>query len=400
VPIITILKYFAIAIAYLGLALGEIPYFRANRTGIALIGSAAAIVLGILNISQAWEAISAETIVFLLSIMIVNANLDRSGFFQLVIGFLLKIGNTPFLLLVLLTCTTSVCSALFLNDTIALIFTPLTLKIVQRLKLNPIPYLLALASATNIGSVATISGNPQNIIIGSIAKINYLEFTAKLLPIACIGSILQIVLLCLLYPQVRLMVRLENCSSINYRLFKSLFWKSLIITIAMLIAFIMGIPLAEAALCSASILLITRRVKPDKIFSQIDWNLLVMFSGLFVLSKAVQELHLVEIFHPLVSSSWGLLGGVAVLSNIISNVPAVLLFAPLIEPDRTQDWLLLAAGSTLAGNLTIFGSVANLIVVEAAAKLGYKLSFREHFRFGLPITLLTLLFSYFWLTLL
>lgn len=144
-------------------------------------------------------------------------------------------------------------------------------------------------------------------------------------------------------------------------------------------------------------LLVTRRIKPEKVLQQVDWNLLVMFSGLFILTAATSELNLLQIFTPFVNNSLGLLTAVGLLSNIVSNVPAVLLLQPLIPRDHTQSWLILAAGSTLAGNLTLFGSVANLIIVESAAKLGYKLTFWEHLRFGLPLTAITLILTYFWL---
>ncbi len=165
----------------------------------------------------------------------------------------------------------------------------------------------------------------------------------------------------------------------------------------MLIAFAVGLPLAESALVAASLLLITRRVKPQRILQKVDWNLLVMFSGLFILTKAAQKLNLLQPFTYAVNSAAGLLGVTAILSNLISNVPAVLLLHPLIAKDDTQSWLLLAAASTLAGNLTLFGAVANLIVVEAAAELGYKLTFWEHLRFGVPVTVLTLLVVYLWI---
>ncbi|WP_427162402.1 anion transporter [Aliinostoc sp. HNIBRCY26] len=294
-----------------------------------------------------------------------------------------------------LTFGSGLLSAFFLNDTLALVFTPLTLSLAQALSLNPIPYLLAIAGATNIGSVATLSGNPQNILIGSFSGIGYIDFLQALAPVAIIGLFIQVALLCLLYPDVR---SLQPCSIVlpnNQRIFKPLFRKTLIITTALLIAFALGFPLAESALVAASLLLITRRIKPQRVLKKVDWNLLVMFSGLFILTKATQKLNLLQTFTSTVNSAASLLGFTVVLSNLISNVPAVLLLQPLIPQGDTKSWLLLAAGSTLAGNLTLFGAVANLITVEAAAELGYKLTFWEHLRFGVPLTLLTVTITYF-----
>nr|WP_211175925.1 anion transporter [Brasilonema sp. UFV-L1] len=386
--------YGVLGLTYLGLALGYLPGLRMNRATIALVGSAFLIALGVLSLQEAWDAIDATTIVFLLSMMVVNANLSFAGFFQRALAVLLSVTRSPFGLLIALTFASGVLSAFFLNDTIALIFTPLTLSLTQALNLNPLPYLLALAGATNIGSVATLSGNPQNILIASFSGISYIDFLRTLAPVALIGLAIQVGLLWLLYPEVRSTQPSEQLLLGKGRIFKPLYQKTIIITTGLLIAFAVGLPLAVSALVAASLLLMTRRIKPQRILKEVDWNLLVMFSGLFILTKVTQKLNLLEPFTYAVNSSVGLLSVTAILSNLISNVPAVLLLQPLIPKDDPQSWLLLAASSTLAGNLTLFGSVANLIVAEAAAKLGYKLTFWEHLRFGVPLTLVTLLLVY------
>ncbi|MGF1991144.1 MAG: anion transporter [Nostoc sp. ZfuVER08] len=388
--------YGVLGLTYLGLALGYIPGLRMNRATIALVGSAFLIALGVLNLQQAWQAIDANTIVFLLSMMVVNANLSYAGFFRRSLSVILNVTRSPLGLLIALTFGSGILSAFFLNDTLALIFTPLTLSLTQTLGLNPIPYLLAIAGATNIGSVATLSGNPQNILIGSFSGIPYLDFLRVLAPVALLGLVVQLGLLWLLYPDVRSIKACQVLPTTNQRIFKPLFNKTLVITAGLLIAFTIGLPLAESALVAASLLLITRRVKPQRILQKVDWNLLVMFSGLFILTRVTQKLNLLQPFTHAVNSAGSFLGVTVVLSNLISNVPAVLLLHPLIPQGDTKYWLLLAAGSTLAGNLTLFGSVANLIVVEAAADLGYKLTFWEHLRFGVPVTLSTLLLTYLW----
>ncbi|MBW4448779.1 MAG: anion transporter [Spirirestis rafaelensis WJT71-NPBG6] len=395
--------YGVLGLTYLGLALGSLPGLRMNRATIALVGSAFLIALGVVTLHQAWEAIDPKTIVFLLSMMVINANLSYAGFFPRALSLLLSYAQSPLGVLIALTFGSGILSAIFLNDTVALIFTPLTLSLTQALGLNPIPYLLAVAGATNIGSVATLSGNPQNILIGSFSGIDYLDFLRALTPIALIGLIIQIGLLWLLYPDVRSrsvpQVSLQACNHLfttKTRIFKPLYQKTLIVTTGLLIAFVAGLPLAESALVAASLLLITRRVKPQRILKKVDWNLLVMFSGLFILTRVTQKLNLLQPFTHAINSAASLLGVTAILSNLISNVPAVLLLQPLIFKGDTHSWLLLAAGSTLAGNLTLFGSVANLIVAEAASELGYKLTFWEHLRFGTPLTVCTLLLVYLW----
>ncbi len=390
-------QYSVLAISYLGLALGYLPGLRMNRATIALVGSALLIGLGLLDLEEAWAAIDAKTIIFLLSMMVINANLSYSGFFQGALASLLRLTTSPFGILLVLTWSTGILSAFFLNDTLAIVFTPLVLSLTQALKLNPIPYLLAVAGATNVGSVATISGNPQNILIGSFSGIPYLEFAQALTPVAAIGLAMQVALLWILYPEVRSRHSSSHSFPLSPRIFKPLLIKSVGVTVAMLAAFIVGVPIANAAFVAAALLLITRRIKPERILKTVDWNLLVMFSGLFVLTRCTQELQLLNGITKWMDDGLGLVIITTVLSNLISNVPAVLLLQPLIPPENSQAWLLLAASSTLAGNLTLLGSVANLIMVEAAAQLGYRLGFVEHLRFGVPLTLGTLAIAYLWL---
>ncbi len=392
------LQGLVLALSYVGLGLGYFPGLRMNRATIALVGSALLIALGTLNLEAAWMAIDPSTIVFLLSMMVVNAYLSYAGFFQLALVYLLRLTRSPLGLLVWLTLGTGVLSAFFLNDTLALISTPLTLQLTRALGLSPIPYLLAIAGATNIGSLATLSGNPQNILVGSFSGIPYLVFMQALMPVAIAGLAVQIGLLWLLYPSVRSLKPCTPEKLSRLRLHRPLLIKTLLVTSLLLTAFVVGLPLAESAFLAAATLLVTRRIKPQRVLKEVDWSLLVLFSGLFILTKAVQSLDGLNHLSGWVTHPVGLLSTVTILSNLISNVPAVLLLNTLIAQNDTQNWLLLAAGSTLAGNLTLFGSVANLITVEAANSQGHPLSFWEHLRFGLPLTILTLMITLFWVT--
>lgn len=392
-----VLAYPLLFSIYLGLALGYIPGLRMSRASIVMAGAALLLALGILNLNQAWEALDPNTLVFLFGVMVINANLAFAGFFQLSIERLLWLAKSPFGLLVTLTLGSGILSALFLNDTIALILTPLVLNLCLTLSLNPIPYLLALAGATNVGSVATLTGNPQNILIGSFSRISYLEFAQALTPVALVCLFLQIGLLYLLYPEVRSRQPLPSLPPLRYRVHQALLTKGLLVTGGLLLAFLLGYPLAQGASIAAGLLLITRRVKPERTFARVDWELLLLFSGLFIVTRAVDELNLLGNVSILTKTPITMLVLTAILSNAISNVPTVLLLYRFVPQGDTQGWLLLAAASTLAGNLTILGSVANIIVAEASAKQGYRLSFLEHLRFGLPLTLLTLLVAYYWL---
>ncbi|MEH2215494.1 anion transporter [Nostoc sp.] len=392
-----VFKYMIIGLTYIGLGLGYLPGLRMNRASIALVGASLLMAFGVLDLKEAWQAIDYKTLIFLFGMMVISTNLAYAGFFQLTLDTVTHFTRSPLGLLIVLTFGSGILSAFFLNDTIALIFTPLVLGLTQTLNLNPIPYLLALAGATNLGSVATLSGNPQNILIGSFSGISYLDFAKALTPIALVSLLIQIGLLWWLYPDVRSTKSCPSVTPVRYRIFKPLLTKSLLITGGLLIAFLIGIPPAQATLIAAGLLFITRRIKPQRVLNKVDWDLLVMFSGLFIVTAGVEKLGILNLFSGLVYTPLSILGITALLSNLVSNVPAVLLLQHLIPHPDTRTWLLLAAGSTLAGNLTLLGSVANLIVAEAVAKLGYQLSFWEHLRFGLPLTVVTLILAYFWI---
>ncbi|MCS6869198.1 MAG: SLC13 family permease [Thermus sp.] len=386
------LSLLVLSLTYLGLALGGLPGYRMNRAGVALVGASFLLLLGTLDLEAAWQALDAKTLVFLFGVMVLNAHLAYAGFFGLAAERLLGLARTPLALLVLLTLGAGGLSALFLNDTMALLLTPLVLALTRGLGLNPVPYLLALMGAVNTGSLLTPTGNPQNILVASLSGLAYLDFVRALWLPALLGLLLQVALLAFLYPEVRSRKPLPPLPPLRYRLHRPLLRKGLGVAVGLLLAFLLGYPLAQGALVGAGLLLFTRRLRSERYFLRVDWELLVLFGGLFVVTEGVRRLGLAEALLPLGESPLGLLLAATLLSLLISNVPAVLLLAPLVNDPR--DWLLLAGGSTLAGNLTLLASVANLIVAEGARKEGLGVGLGEHLRFGLPLTLLTLALLY------
>jgi Na+/H+ antiporter NhaD/arsenite permease-like protein len=399
------LTLFIVVVILAGIAIGRFPILRMNRATIALVGATILIATGAMSLPQAYAALDMNTLVLLFAMMIINANLRLAGFFQLVATQVVRVARSPRLLLALIIIAAGFLSALFLNDTMVLMLTPLVVEITLTLRRNPIPYLLALATAANVGSVATITGNPQNMLIGMASGISYLTFLGYLLPVALVGMGIIWVVLVLLYRAEFTAVSLPPPSLPPPRLYRPLLRKSLLATGLMLVAFFVGVPIPLAALVAASILLVTRRLKPERVFRDIDWTLLVFFAGLFMVTGALETSGLSErlfaIVQPVAERGIGLLTAVAlILSNTISNVPAVMLFRPLVphfaEPQTT--WLVLAMSTTLAGNLTLLGSVANLIVAESARAKGVKLTFSEYLWAGLPITLLSLIWGVLWLS--
>jgi Na+/H+ antiporter NhaD/arsenite permease-like protein len=395
-------------LTYLALALGKVPGLRIDRAGIALVGAAAMLACGVLSMPDAARAVDYETIVLLFGMMVVMSYLRLAGFFALATDRIAARFSGPFSLLAVTIALSGVLSAFLVNDVVCVALTPLVLHLCQRLKRPPIPYLVGLATASNTGSVATITGNPQNIIIGSLSHISYLRYAARLTPVALIGLALNFAVVAWVYRKTLRAVGEDPApldQSPRPRVHRRLLMKSVTVTLITVGLFFAGQSIALVALVAAGVLLLGR-VRPEKVYRAVDWPLLVMFAGLFVVVHA---------FEANVVRTWGLdrwqalpgspvvlVSGLSVvLSNLVSNVPAVLLFKPLMEvmPEQELAWLALAMSSTLAGNLTVLGSVANLIVVENARRAGTELSFLEYLKVGVPLTVLTILVGVAWLAL-
>lgn len=393
-----------IAATLIGVAVGRYPWLRMNRATIALVGAAALLAMGAISLGEAYRALELDTLVLLFAMMVLNVNLRLAGFFRLVAAWITELAATPRQLLALVVLASGVLSAVFLNDTIVLMFTPLVLEVASALKRNPLPYLMGLVTAANVGSMATIVGNPQNMIVGMSSGISFGAFTLALAPIALAGLVVCWAVLALAYRGEVTSRPFESRASLPARAYRPLLRKSMAAAALMVSAFALGAPMPLAALTAAALLLFTRRLKPERVFRELDWSLLVFFASLFVVTGAIEttgwSARLFEVVRPLADGGPAQLSVVAmVLSNLVSNVPAVLLFRPVVPSlaDPRQAWLVLAMATTLAGNLTLLGSVANLIAAESAGRRGVRLSFGEYARSGVPITLLTLAIGVIWL---
>ncbi len=391
-------------ITYFVIAIGRLPGFRIDRTGAAIIGASFMVGVNALTLNQAYAAINLDTIILLFGMMIVVANLQLSGFFSLVAERVVEHARSPIVLLISIVAVAGFFSAFFVNDTMCLVLTPLVLEIAETLRLNPVPYLLAVAMASNIGSVATITGNPQNMMIGSFSEIAYPTFLRALAPIALIGLVLAVIVIFVSFRREFVAAGRVKIAKQPVRVDRGLMWKSIIASLFMIVMFFGGWPVPKVAIVVGAALLITRRVDPDKVYRSIDWGLLVMFAGLFIVIAGIErsslENDLVSLAARLrLDSVFVLSGFSALLSNLVSNVPAVLVFKPLVghlaNPSRA--WLTLAMSSTLAGNLTVVGSIANLIVIQQA-RHRVKIGFWEYFRVGAPLAVLTILAGAAWIS--
>ena len=405
-------------ITYAGMALGKVPRLRMDRAGIAFVGAAAMLATGVITLGQATapDSIDYETIFLLFGMMIVVGFLRLSGFFAQLTTWSLSRIKTPRGLLFVTIVLSGVLSAFLVNDIVCLALTPLVLHLTRRLRFEPMPHLIGLATAANIGSVGTITGNPQNMIIGVQSHIPYLRFAIHLFPVAVIGLVIDFAVVAWVYrkklkaiegasDEVTKQNESKNDEVPRDRVHRWLRRKSGVIALITVILFFTGLPIAVVAVGAAAVLLIDR-IKPERIYRQIDGGLLLMFVGLFIVVHAFQ-MHVVshwgiDHWHFLLAHPIDLLSlASAVLSNLVSNVPAVLLFEPVMHavPAAMQQnaWLALAMSSTFAGNFTVLGSVANLIVVESAKKEGISISFWEYCKAGMPITILTLAVGIAWL---
>lgn len=394
-----------VLVTFIGIAVGRYPIIKSNRTTIALIGVAILVITQQVSFEQIPDYIDFDTIVLLFSMMIINANLKISGFFGLVGRWMTGITRSARVFLAIEILLAGILSALYLNDTICIMFTPFILNLTDQLKRNPIPYLIALATAANVGSTATLTGNPQNMIVGVASGISYLDFTMALLPIALIGLAVIWLIIVKAYPfefgkNEEFPIAREMDEPVSY----GLLYKTLVVSVVLLIAFLAGAPIALASFIAACFLLITRRHQPQMVFSEIDWNLLVFFAALFVVSGSLETSGVTsELVNLNALAAQVNIGNLtvftAVLSNLISNVPAVMLLKPVVAsmPDAVVGWLTIATASTLAGNLTLLGSVANLIVAETASRWRVDLSFWEYTKTGAIITVVTLAIGAGWL---
>ncbi len=385
--------------SYFVFALGKFPGMKIDRPGAAIIGAVLMVALRIMRAKEALAAIDFATIVLLFSMMLVVGNLRLGGFFDWVAESVLA-RLRPTHLLPTVIFTSGLLSAFLVNDIVCLVMTPFVLRLTRRFGLAPLPYLLAVATASNIGSVATITGNPQNMLIGSVSRIPYVNFLTHLAPVAVAGLFVDWALVYRLCLRKTPEPRVALAESEIVPAPRS---KPVIVLALVLIGFLAGIPAAIVAAVGAAVLLITRTVEPRKIYDEVDWGLLVFFTGLFIIVGGAERAGLTEtLLRP--TTAWNLhrvwifTAVTAVLSNLVSNVPAVMLLKTLVPgfPNPHQGWLVLAMASTLAGNLTITGSVANIIVVERAAP-DVHISFRDYFRLGLPLTIMTLAIGVGWL---
>jgi Na+/H+ antiporter NhaD/arsenite permease-like protein len=402
-----VIAWVVFLVSYFVFAVGHLPGTKVDRPSIAVIGAVLMVLFRITSAGDALSSVDFATIVLLFSMMLIVAALHLAGFFDWIAHQVIE-RLTPTQLLPGVIFTGGVLSAFLVNDVVCLFMTPLVLRICHRMNRAPLPFLLGLAMASNIGSTATITGNPQNILIGSVSQIGYMDFLSRLGPIAAVGLFIAWGVLHFAYRRdLRTASTTGDGIAPTPQVLQSpraaYLWFPIAVTIAVLVGFLAGISPELVAATGAALVLLATTQSPRKVFAEVDWSLLVFFAGLFIIVGAAEKAGIAQ--HLLAAAERLNLDNVAVftavvavLSNIVSNVPAVMLLKNVVArfPNPHSAWLILAMASTLAGNLTITGSIANIIVIEKARPYAH-ISFLQYLRIGLPVTVATLALGVIWI---
>lgn len=399
---IQIIGLIIFTITYIGIIFTRLPWINIDRPSAAFFGAVAMILFGVTTFEDAISAIDFNTIALLLGMMIIIGSLQLDGFFNLVSEKTLVIAKTPFSFLSVVVFTSGIGSAFMVNDVIVLMLTPIVIHICIKNERNPIPYLIAEILAANVGSAMTITGNPQNMLIGINSGIDFSRFLFHLMPISLLGLVLIIFIIKHLYKSEfsnnSRFTRNELKNSYQLKNMKFSLPLFLLVIILFFIGRTIGLSIPLIALTGGSLILLSGKSKPSEIIKNIDWVLLLFFASLFIVVDSIDKIGLLNPIKEIniVSSDFGgimfIHGSAMILSQIISNVPYTVAMLPIIG-DRGSDviWLSLASASTLAGNATIIGAMVNLIVLEIAKKQKIEIRFMEFFKAGM----ITCVFTFF-----
>jgi Na+/H+ antiporter NhaD/arsenite permease-like protein len=387
------------AITYVLISSRQLKILPLNRPAAALLGAVLMIATGVMTPERAYRSINYDTLVLLLGMMLISAYLYLAHFFEWAAELVLKFSQNPVRLLLYVTLTSGILSALLVNDTICLMLTPLVVAVIRRGKLPLLPFLIALATSANVGSVATLVGNPQNMIIGHYSHISFLEFSSTMLPVALVGLAINFFILRFGFRKLLPKTAIAGGEQTVPKLDRDLFAIVCVAFISIFAGFFMGLNLAWTAMTGAALVMVLARRDTHDVLKLVDWHLLLFFAALFVVVDGLRDTGLPDAIYfrlrPIFGSTapaqaWNLAWFSVVGSNIFSNVPFVLVAGNWITRFTNPGlmWKVLALSTTFAGNLTIVGSVANMIVVESARD-HIQVGFWDYARFGIPITILT-----------
>jgi Na+/H+ antiporter NhaD/arsenite permease-like protein len=387
------------AITYLGLAMGRIPGLKLNRVGIALLGAIAMTIFGGVSTAEAIGYVNWPTVCLLFGFFVISAQLRLSGFYDVVAGAIAARMDHPGRFLMVLMAVTGGLSAFLNHDIVCFVFTPIVATALLRKQINPVPFLIALAIASNLGAGVTLIGSPQNMLIGQMAHLSFGRY--------------------LLWSSVPVLFALVSACAIIWWLSKNhLQWsqpvagktagethpfnrahtvKGLVVLAAVIGLFFSPLHAEIIALAAAGIHLASPKFRTEDLLGLVDWPILVLFIGLFVVTGAFVSTGLgSEAVDWLARTGFNLQHAgtltltTATLTSLINNAPTVMLLLKVVKPLTPIAAYILALANSFGGSLLVIGSVANLIVVQQARDLGVKIGFWDFTRLGLPVTLAAL----------
>lgn len=389
-------------LVYLGMILGRIPGLALDRTGIALLGAIGLLAAGRIDPQNAWQAVDVPTIALLLGLMVVSAQFRLGGFYAHLTRRLGATELSPDLFLAFLIGGAGLLSALLANDIVCLAVTPVLIEGCARRGFNPVPFLLALACAANTGSAATLIGNPQNMLIGQTLNLSFAGYLLDAFVPVLLGLIW---IWWVIHRQVKghwhQEMPVPQVDAPPFNLWQT--WKGLVVLSVLIFLFLLtDWPRDVLALSVAGVLLMSRKMASGKVLGLVDWQLLVLFAGLFIVNHVLETSGVLSMIMNEVRSMGIKVGNpgwlfvtTVFLSNLVSNVPATMLLLPVATHPLAGP--ILALASTFAGNLLLVGSIANIIVVEQAKILNVSITWKTHAKVGIPVTVFTLIFAAAWL---
>ncbi len=401
---IQIIALIIFVITYIGIIFTRLPWINVDRPSAAFFGAVAMILFNVLTFQEAIISIDFNTIALLLGMMIIITTLQLDGFFSFIARKAMMYSRTQSRLLVIIVFVTGISSAFMVNDAVVLLFTPVIIALCLAYRINPIPFLIAEILSSNVGSAMTITGNPQNMLIGISSGISYGNFLIRLLPVSLLGMVIIILVIRLLYPKnfrdkTPLEIH-ENGFEYNFSSMKISVPIFLGVVLLFFFSNLLHLSIPIIALLGGSLILIFGKIKPSKVIKEIDWVLLLFFASLFIVVHGIEKAGLMQyiISSELLNSDFigvSAVHGISlVASQLVSNVPFTVAILPLMKTISSNAmWIALASASTLAGNATIIGAMANLIVIESAKHQNVKIGFFEFFKAGIITTILTFILS-------
>ena len=397
-------------ITYTGIAVGRIWGLKLDRTGITMLGAIAMLAFGCIVLSKAIEAVNWQSIIMLFGLMVIASQLHFAGFYHKVADQISFFLDRPALFLLILMVVSGVCSAFLNNDVVCFAFTPVVTVALLKKKMNPLPFLIALAMSSNIGCALTMIGNAQNVLIGEISQFSFGGY--------------------MVWCAVPVILSMAAAYGIVYKIGKKSFFLAVASDVAeklpedttefnawrvikgtgilgiIVILFFTPLPRYLVTLTGAGILLCSHRLASKKVLGGVDWQLLILFMSLFIVVGAFDETgftgHVVNWLKSYgldMANPYALSLTTGVLSNLINNSAAVMLLVKTVDLSKHTNGYILALSNTFAGNLLLIGSVANIIVVQGAAKYGIKISFRDFAGYGVPVAISSFLILLAWILL-